>query len=238
MERRNQETYQIATLVLVILTVLVCMSYLLIFFNPQIALNPLKPPLPTPTAVVLGLVPTWTPTWTPTPTRTFTPSPTPTITDTPLPTSAPSRTPSLTPTRKILARTSTPRPIVPTTVAYQYPYYPTKKCYHAGGTFIEGTVWSGSGGYPVKGVRVALGSGPNTGDIYYATTGNSGVSDGYYLFVIRQNGSAPGNYYMWVVDGNGLPQSDPNQGLITTNNISNGADPNACWRAVVDFIRR
>ncbi|MBI4785576.1 MAG: hypothetical protein HY782_00805 [Chloroflexi bacterium] len=244
MENVNEDRYQVATLVVVVMTVLVCMCYLLIFINPQVALNPFKPSTLTPTFVALGLQPTWTLTPTSTPTRTQTPTATPTITLTPLPTDTPTATPVLptrTPTR--IPPTRTPRPPSPPTAPPSpYSYNTVRQgCFHAGGTFIEGTAWtSASGGSPQAGVRVALGSGagPGTGDVYYVTTGTQGKSDGYYVHIIRQDGAATGTYYVWIADGSGNALSDPNAGRVTINGIRNPDDSNACWRAVVDFTRR
>ncbi len=234
METEREDLFQIATLVVVVLTALVCMCYLLIFLNPQIALNPLKPPLPTRT-LVAGLPPTWTPTATNTPTPTFTPSATPTITETPLPTGTPTRT------RTSTRRPPTRTPIPATPVSSGYPYLTVKQgCHHSGGTFIEGTVWAHSGGSPLAGARVVMGSGPGpgTGDTYSVTSGSQGRSDGYYVHVIRGDGPAVGNYWVWIADGSGTPLSDPHAGQVTINGIKNPDDPAACWRAVVDFVRR
>lgn len=253
MQNGPSDGYQIATFVVVVLILLVCMCYLLIFVNPQVALNPFKPPRASPTAVALGLPPTWTPvptsTDTPTftPTRTFTPAPTETPTLTPLPTLPPTATPippTATATRPTPTRTRRPPTATlppPTPVPSPYTYRTVvQSCKHSGGTFIEGTVYRTSAGEPEAGIRVALGSGPGpgTGDIYYVTSGTQGRSAGYYVHVIRANGAAPGNYYVWVADSNGNPLSDPNAGRVTTNSISNPDDPAACWLAVVDFVRR
>ncbi len=247
MDDFREEPYQIATLVVVVVTVLVCMCYLLIFINPQVSLNPFKPPIDTPTLVAFGLQATWTPTPTVTPTSTGTPTSTPTITSTPLPTNTPTNTPvpaTATPlptaTRRIPTATRRP-PTPPPAPASPYVYNVVRQgCSHAGGTFIEGTVWGSSGGNPQAGMRVALssGPGPGRGDIYYVTSGQQGRSDGYYLHVINANGAAPGTYYVWVADANGNPLSDPNQAQVITNNIRNGDDPAACWRAVVDFVHK
>lgn len=250
MDDIREEPYQIATLVVVVVTALVCMCYLLIFINPQVSLNPFKPPLATMTPVAFGLQATWTPTRTMTPLPTETPTNTPTITLTPLPTNTATatsipRTPTLPPTATRPRPTSTRRPTAPPAAPAPQPsgyaYSVSRQgCFHSGGTFIEGTVWGNSGGNPQSGVRVYLGAGPgpDKGDNYVVLTGTQGTSAGYYNHVIRANGAAPGNYYVWVGDPNGKPLSDPNQGLVRTNDIRNGDDPNACWRAVVDFVQR
>ena len=233
MEDIQQENFQVATLVVIVAIVLVCMAYLLIFINPQVALNPFKPPLPTPTAIA-ALPPTWTPTSTNTPTPTLTPTFTRTPTNTPLPTATPTETPIL-PTATATRRppTRTPRP--PTAIPSPYIYATALiECKHSGGTYIEGYVTNAQG--EESGVRIARGSSP--GAIEQTQTTGSNRSPGYYVFVLNASGSRPGTYYVWVVDGNNKAISDPNAGRVTTNSIRNSDDPTACWRAVVSFGRR
>ena len=86
METEQQDIFQILTVVVVVLIAVSCMGMLLIFINPQIAINPFKPPselsearVPAATAVAFALPATWTPT----PTLTPTPTQTPTRTSTP-----------------------------------------------------------------------------------------------------------------------------------------------------------
>ncbi len=229
MDNEQEEVFQIATLIVVVGTAIVCMCYLLIFLNPQIALNPLKPPLPTPT-LVAGLPATWTPTVTSTPSPTATPSMTPTVTDTPTPTRIPTKTRA--PTRR-----PTPAPIVPTMVVYTYPYRPVNlKCSHSGGTFVKGTVWNG--GVPQTGVRVRISSSPNGAAAFsdQSTAYQYVDSSTSYTFVLRDNGaySAGSDWYVWVLDITGEPASDPNAGHVRTNNLGPN-DGNACWLAIVDF---
>lgn len=230
---RYDEGFQIATLVVIVVAALVFMCYALIFINPQVALNPLKPALPTPTKLVAGLGPLWTPTATSTPIPTSTPTSTPTVTNTPLPTDAPTSTP-------IRTATATRRPPtrVPAPPVSQYVYGVTNKtCAHSGGTYIEGWVRDRAGN-ELSGVRVAMGSGPGSGSIYYLTTGSQGRSSGYYVFVINPSGAKPGNYFIWIADGSGKPISDPNAGRVTTNSIRSADDPASCWLAEVDFGRK
>ncbi len=233
----QQEGFQIGTLIVAVVTVIVVLCYGLIFLNPQVALNPFKP-RPTATATVAGLPPTWTPTPTNTRTPTFTPTRTSTPTFTPLPTATPTDTPippTATATRRVPTRT--PRP--PTVAPSPYTYRPVfQKCEHSGGTFIEGTVWRSSAGDPEPGVRVAFSASPGGGDVYYVTSGSwSGKSPGYYVHVIKPNGASPGTFYVWVADGSGNPLSDPHAGRVTTNSLGEN-DPASCWLAVVDFVRR
>ncbi|MBI5302459.1 MAG: hypothetical protein HY868_09995 [Chloroflexi bacterium] len=229
-----QENFQIATLVVIVIIVLVCMALGLIFVNPQVALNPFKPPLPTPTAIA-ALPPTWTPTPTNTPTGTRTPTATGTPTVTPTETPIPSATPILptsTPTRRPTPRPT--RPPAPTASPYIYTTF-IIECKHAGGTYIEGYATNAQG--EESGVRVRLGSTAGGDEIQTVTTG-SNRSPGYYVFVLNDRGSRPGTYYVWVVDGNGRAISNPSVGRVTTNDIRNSDDPSACWRAVVSFGRR
>ncbi|MBI3740792.1 MAG: hypothetical protein HY257_03410, partial [Chloroflexi bacterium] len=86
-------------------------------------------------------------------------------------------------------------------------------------------------------VRVALGSAPGGGDIYYVTSGTQGKNPGYYIHVINGSGAAPGNYFIWIADSSGKPLSDPNAGRVTTNN-KGPDDPSACWNGIVDFVKR
>lgn len=226
----NSESFQIPTLIVVGIIIIVCMCYALIFVNPQVSVNPFKPILPTQTVIALVLPPTWTPTPTDTPTPTFTLTPTPTPTSTPTVTNTPTNT-----TIPTSTRTRTPRP--PTAVPSPYSYLSRlSSCQHSGGTYIEGIVYHDpSGSSREAGTRVALGTGPGpgTGDVYYVTSRD----DGYYVFVINASGSTPGTFFVWIADGTGKAISDPNTGRVQTNSL--GPDnPNSCWRAVVDFAHK
>jgi hypothetical protein len=232
MQTAAEEFFQIATLVVVVLIVLACMGLALIFINPQVALNPLKPPIPTSTLVIAALPPTWTPTPTNTPTLTPTPTPTSTPTLTPTPTHTPTNTPVATPTRTRPPATRTPRP--PTPSPWVYSVFP-RGCQHSGGTFIEGYVTNPNG--EEAGTRVTLGTAPGSGVIQTLITG-SDRSPGHYTFVLSPNGPRPGTWYVWITDVTGRALSDPNAGRVVTNDIRNGDDPNACWQAFIDFARR
>ncbi|MBI5653431.1 MAG: hypothetical protein HZC40_23745 [Chloroflexi bacterium] len=232
MEDFQQENFQIATIVVVIAIILICMGYLLVFVNPQIALNPFKPPLPTRTPIA-ALPPTWTPTPTNTPTNTPTPTPTETPTSTPTVTPIPTETVIPTATRRPATATRRPPTAIPAP-SFTYQTF-LIECKHSGGTYIEGYVTNAGG--EEAGVRVRFGSAAGSNEIETQITG-SNRSPGYYLFVLNANGSRPGTYYVWVVDANGKAISDPNAGRVTTNTIRNSDDPSACWRAVVSFGRR
>lgn len=231
MQTAAEETFQIATIVVVVLIVLACMGMMLIFINPQVALNPLKPPLPTTTLVLAALPATWTPT--PTETPTFTPTPTSTYTPTftPTKTNTPTNTPLFTPTRTRVPPTRTPRPPTPSPWSY---YAFRRGCNHSGGTFIEGYVTNPGG--EEAGTRVTLGTAPGSGVVQTLITG-SDRSPGYYTFVLNANGPRTGTWYVWIADVSGKALSDPNTARVVTNDIRNGDDPNSCWQAFIDFAR-
>jgi hypothetical protein len=228
MQDIQDEGFQYATLIAVVAVVIVVGFYAVIFVNPQTPLNPLKPPLP-PTATPVPLPATWTPTPTNTPTNT--PTVTPTDTPTPTPTATPTltNTPLATFTNTRPPRTNTPKP-----PPFIYTTLPNG-CQHSGGTFIEGYVTNPSG--EESGTRVRLGTSPGSNEVTTLTTG-SDRSPGHYTFVLAPNSSRPGTWYVWIVDAAGKALSDPNAGRVVTNDIRNSDDPNACWRAEVNFGRR
>ncbi len=231
MQDPQEEVFQIGTLVVVVVIVLACLAYLLIFLNPQIALNPFKPLIPTATAVA-GLPPTWTPTPTDTPTLTLTPTPTSTPTLTPTPTSTATNTPQITATNTRPPRTNTPKPPPPPLYVYSTI---RGTCEHSGGTFIEGYVTNSQG--EESGVNIKLGTAPGSNLVDSRVTGSGERSPGHYTFVLNANGARPGDWWVWVTDANGKAISDVNAGHVTTNAIKNGDDPNSCWRAVINFGR-
>lgn len=232
----NSDVFQIPTLIVIGIIVIVCLFFAMIFANPQVALNPFKPILPSPTVIALVFpptntpVPTDTPTLTLTPTSTLTPSSTPTLANTPTNTTVPI---VLTATR-----TRTVRPLPrPTVIISAYAYNARYQgCFHAGQTFIEGTVYRTAAGDREQGTRVALGSGPGpgTGDIYYVTSSETG----YYVHMINAAGPTAGTFFVWIADASNRAISDPNAGRVQTNTIRNPDDPGACWRGVVDFVRK
>jgi hypothetical protein len=127
LDRFDDRTLEIVTVVVVVMIALVILCYLAIFVNPQFFLNPLKPAV---TAVVAEPTqlygPTWTPTATatatntPTATSTWTPTPTATATNTPLP---PTATYTATPTPTNTPKpTNRPPPPKPTATPTPWPY--------------------------------------------------------------------------------------------------------------------
>ncbi len=253
----GQEFFQIATLIVVVVIALVLMYYLLIFINPQIEINPFKPPTVIP-AVVAGLSAVSSPTAAAAPSETLalaptsavTPLPTQTSTSPPVPTSTCTGTPGpsatlrqSTPTPTLRPPTATPRPptstpLPPTAlpISSQYYYRPVLQgCVHSGGTYIKGTVWIGQ--TPQSDVRVRVSTGPEAGSVV-AEAITAPQSDGTWTYTIVLKaigsfGATPAAWYVWTADANGKPTSDPNF-TVTTNNL-NPSDPNACWFVTLDF---
>ncbi|MBI5302458.1 MAG: hypothetical protein HY868_09990 [Chloroflexi bacterium] len=229
----NDDNFQIATLVVVVLIVLAVAAFFLIYINPRVAINPFKPPLPTPTAIA-ALPPTWTPT----------PTNTPTITLTPTATGTPTLTPTHTPTP-----TDTPAPIVPTSTATRRPtarpatstpmsfIYRANlvSCTHSGGTYIKGTVWNS--GSPQSGVRIRVSTSADVATVVDEQATRQ-QPDGAvnYTFVLRSLGAfaQPSYWHVWTADSNGSPTSDPNFRIQTNNYPSENSQ--SCWFAVVDFV--
>ncbi len=231
---QTDETFQIATLVIVVLIVLVCMSYLLIFANPQVALNPLKPPIPTSTLIIAALPPTWTPT--PTSTSTFTPTPTPTATPTftPTPTSTPTNTPIPTATRHPTPRpTRTPAPPPPAQTYVFNLGRPVEVHRNCGTWYLSGTVWNSSN--PSNGtksgvpVHVFFGNQLQGTDI---TGSHAGKSPGYWEWIFG-NGTA-GNGYVVIIDSNGNVLSPQIPFHLTAN--CNPSQGEAVNQVVIDFV--
>lgn len=237
MDNTSEDTYQIATLVVIVLTALVVIAYLLIFINPRIALNPLKPPLPVTPTVAVAALPALPPTWTPTPTDTATTTPTPTSTSTPTFTATPTNAPTAIPSATPRPPTRTPAPAPPAPPGPQYAYRAVlQSCTHSGGTFIKGKVTSG--GQPDEGVRVRVGTSPDPAAVIEEQIAhNQGDGNASYAFTLRTLGAfdTPSIWYVWVIDGVGNPASDPNF-HVTTNNLP-ADDPAACWLAIVDFAK-
>lgn len=232
MQNTSEDGYQIATLVVVVLIVLVVIAYGLIFINPRVALNPFKPPLEVTPTLAIAAVSTLPPTWTPTPTDTATPTAMPTSTATPTltpsPTSASTATPSATP-----RPTRQPAPVAPTPIPLPYSYRPVlQSCTHSGSTAIQGIVTSNGG--PVDGIHVELATGSNRSDVAYDQTvrrDGNGNTAYYYGVPVPESGAF--TYHVWVADSLGNPQSDSNF-QISINNLP-ADDPNSCWLAVVNF---
>ncbi len=238
MENASEDGFQIATLVVIVLTVLVVIAYLLIFINPRVALNPFKPPLDTTPTLAIAAVSTLPPTWTPTPTVTDTPTTTPTSTATPTMTPSPFPTPapaSATPP-PAPRPAHTPAPAPPTLLPSPYSFQPTLiSCTHSGSTQIKGKVTSGGG--PIDGIHVRLATSNDPASVVEdQVVRRDSDSSTIYAFVMAAIGSLPSfNWYVYVADAQGNALSDPNY-HIAMNNLQ-ASDPNSCWLAVIDFSR-
>jgi hypothetical protein len=203
LDRFDDRTLEIATVIVVVVIALIILCYLAIFINPWVFFNPLKPAKPTSVAEATSLLsaPTWTPTPSPpatntsTPTATWTPTPTPTSTSTPLPpTATDTPTPLPTNTRK------PPAPPRPTAVPTPFPYeYALSE---AGPDCARTWVWGyvvGADGLPESGAQVRVGD--NQGwkaDVWTNV-------DGYYEAVFAWQAKA-GMWFVRVFKG-GEPRS-------------------------------
>ncbi len=237
MQNGSEDGYQIATLVVVVLTVLVVIAYLLIFINPRVALNPLKPPLDATPTVAIAAVRTLPPTWTSTATETSTSTPLPTSTSTSTPTftSVPTNVPPPPPTATLAPPTRAPAAVAPTPIPLPYSFRPVlESCTHSGSAVIKGRVISGGGPTDGAHVRLATSSDPASVQeeqvVKYDATGST-----TFAFIIPppESGSFP--WHVWVVDADGNALSDPNF-QVSINNLP-ADNPDACWLAVVDFIK-
>ncbi len=205
LDRFDDRTLEIATVVVVVVIALVILCYLAIFFNPQIALNPFKPPTATPLATPISSLsePTWTPLPTDTPaptatsTPTWTPSPTPTDMPTPLP---PTATPTPTPTATNTPRpTKPPPPPAPTATPTPWPYFYSEDSEETGvgpdctRTWVEGWVL-GANGLPEAGVQLRVGD-----DQGWRTDIWTDIN-GYYFWEFAQ-GPKAGKWFVRVFKG-------------------------------------
>lgn len=193
LDRFDDRVVELMTIVVVIGTVLVCLVYATIWFNPSVGLNPFPPK--SDKVVEELLLPTETPTfpatWTPTPTPTETSTPTPTFTFTPTPTRTPTRTSTPTPT---LTPTHTPVP-PPTSTPLPPPF---EMRYMAGGPYCTYTGVSGSvldvNGMPMGGVQLRAwgdgweGSQATDGNGLYDFAISSGPIDGKWFVQILEDG--------------------------------------------------
>jgi hypothetical protein len=107
----DDRVLEIATILVVMMTIFVCLCYAAIFRNPYVAFNPFKPPTATPWGMAEEPPATFPPTWTPT--VTGIPTDTPTVTNTPTVTHTPTATGTATPTA---TNTHTVTPTSPPTV--------------------------------------------------------------------------------------------------------------------------
>ena len=241
----SEEKYQIATLVVLTITGLVVIFYAIIFLNPRVAFNPFKPPLPPATfsAALPTLQPTWTPTEVSSPVPTAAPpsSATATLVVPPPPTLAPptaTNAPTIPPTATSRPPTRTPAPTsatLPTPIPSPYNFRSVlQSCNHSGSTQIKGKV--SSGGQPQDGLRVRLATGPDPATVVEEQTVKRDVDGStIYAFILPPIGSKPFSWFVWLVDTQGNALSSPN--FRVEMNSYPPSSPDACWLAVVDFVK-
>jgi hypothetical protein len=206
LDRLDDRVVELLTILVVIVTVLICLGYATIYFNPYVNINPFPPHEE---QVAQEIVPTDTPTfpatWTPTSTPTNTPTPTPTFTSTPTPTRTP--TPTSTPTPTF---TPTQTPVPPPTNTPLPPPYEWR--YMAGGPFCNSTHVFGTvldvNGLPMQGVQLKA-WGVNGWQSDVASTDGSGQ----YMIVI--NGAPVDGKWFVQVQENGRAASLP-WGFLTS----------------------
>jgi hypothetical protein len=200
LDRFDDRTLEIVTVVVVVLIALIILCYLAIYINPWVFFNPFPPERDSsqvpPTS---GLPATWTPlptgtaTSTPTASPTWTSTPLPTPTWTPTATSTPTRTPTNTPPPP--TNTRPPPPPRPTSTPTPWPYdYES-----AGGrpdcarTWVHGYVL-GANGLPEDGVQMRVGN-----DQGWRTDTWTDVN-GYYAFEFW-GGPKAGRWFVRVFKG-------------------------------------
>jgi len=202
------------TIIILLGVVCVVATFLVIFTNPEVAINPFAPPV-LPTAVAMPtytatprsiLPPTWTPSPSPVPTDTSTPQPT----DTP----APSATPFslFTPTQTVTVsgvrgspfEVSQGTPVSTASLAF----YPERRCDWMG---VAGQVFDLSGA-PISGQQVRIGGflGGKAVDMLTLTGLTSAYGTaGFYEFTLADKPVAS-NKSLWLqlVDQAGLAMSE------------------------------
>ena len=180
LSRINERTARLATMIILVFTVLTCLCYLTIFINPYMPLNPFPPPTNTPResptppgGAPAG--PTFPPTWTPTHTATPTDTPLPTDTPTVTPTRTHTPAPTFTPTATRTPAPPPPSPRPPTATRTHTPIpSPTPWPFEQEGYLYKvrndknaaGCNWLGVGGQvfdargiPLPGVTIRCGAG-------------------------------------------------------------------------------
>lgn len=237
-ESEQDRFFQFATFTVVGLTVLVCLCYALIFFNPR--LNPiaaLRPLTPTPRQEIVTLPPTWTPTFTltptstPTPTLTFTPSHTPTETPTSTPT--PTETPTFLPTPTKIPAPITRRPPTrqPTpTASFEFRLgRPVETAPNCGTWYVAGTVYSDQAGTArLNGLLVriwAFGQVQGT-DV----TGSHANRPGYWEWIFAHGSNVQGEVAIVHPDGS---LRSPKVAFALTADCN---APEAIQQVIIDFV--
>jgi len=215
LDRFDDRTLEIATVIIVVIIALVILCYLAIFLNPQVFFNPLKPPTEVPTDQGGALFDaTWTPsptataTNTPTSTATWTPTPLPTATPTPLPpTATDTATPTPTNTRAPTRRPPPPKPTA-TPTPFPYEYIIAEAGPDCQRTWVWGYVVN-SDGIGEEGAQVRVGSLDGwRGDVW---TDNNGYYEAIFAwepkegqwFVRVFKGGQPRSMQFWFKTGGG-----------------------------------
>jgi hypothetical protein len=217
LNRFDDRTLEIATVIVVVLIALTILCYLAIWLNPYMPFNPWPPDTPTPTGGV-AVVPTLAETWTPEPTATrttptvtltpsLTPEPTETLTPTPTDTSTPTSTPTPTATNTPKP-TNTPRPPkpptpVPSPTPYPYNYQKAGARPDCVRTWVHGFVL-GANGLPEAGVQMRIGNADGwRGDVwtdangYYEATFHWEPKAGRWLIRVFKGGQARSAPFWW-----------------------------------------
>lgn len=209
LDRFDDRTLEIATVIVVIVIALVILCYASVFVNPYLPWNPFPPPTVTTTPTpVSDVVETWTPTATSTPrptstsTATWTPSPTPTSTSTPTDTATPTSTPTATPlptNTRAPTRPPRPTPRPPTATPWPYDYKSAGGRGNCSVTGVYGWVL-GADGLPEPNVQMRVGNDQD----WRADTWTD--INGFYRFDFA-NEPVAGMWFVRVFKG-GEPRSD------------------------------
>jgi len=225
LDRMDDRVVELLTILVAIATLLTCLCYATIYFNPAVPFNPFPPDTPTPAPTdTPTMTPTLPPTWTPTNTPTNTPTPTPTFTNTP--TWTPTWTPTRTPTPTF---TFTATPIPPPTNTPMPPPYEVRSMMagpHCSYTGVFGTVVD-KDGLPLGGVQLQL-VGENGWQSPIVTTDGAGKYE-----IVIQYSPIQGTWFVTVLE-NGQPASD----RIGFRTSSGGCDAGTGkQRFMLDFQR-
>lgn len=214
--------WNVLTIIMLLGVVCVVATFLVVFANPEIAINPFRPlVLPTPVAMPTYtatprsiLPPTWTPSPSSVPTDTSTPQPTNTSAPLPTDTPAPSSTPFslFTPTQTVAVsgvrgspfEVSQGTPVSTASLAF----YPERRCDWMG---VAGQVFDLSGA-PISGQQVRIGGflGGKAVDMLTLTGLTSAYGTaGFYEFTLADKPIAS-NKSLWLqlVDQAGLAMSE------------------------------
>jgi len=250
-EPERDRFFRYGTFVMMGVTILVCLCYTLLFFNPRV--NPVsafRPETPTQDLRVAELPSTWTPTWTPintntptftptfTPTRTFTPTPTETQvpTDVPTPTIyyivVPGTPPTSIPTRVPVQRIAPPPPVDTPVPQPQFEFRlgrAVDSAPNCGTWYVAGTIYGDqSGASRLDGLLVRIwASGIEQGT---DTSGSHSGRPGYWEWIFGPGTATQG--IVGIVNPDGSPRSP--QIPFTLTGDCNAGD--AVQQNFIDFV--